>query len=998
MSYDLTDLRQSTLDKILYFADSGKLTIPLWYDCCIALQNMDSYDPYIYEKARMKLYNKGDEFINSEIEDPSHVKLLSEALQWLQYFQSIPAPRISSHFDGGRLTENGRLWITCENYSFDIEEQDSVNNYNANYIDKNANWTIWDTPINPSKFEFKLVNCNTPTASPETSKINGAAGNQKVQDIREKLMFPKNRFYVTLNEYDRGKFGDNRPPRDETQWGTAEIQMRVWSDEYQTWSAWSNKVTCLQVPYEYHITGCLHNLTDQKQVCVGISLADNDFNNNLVNEKIPVNEFGMAWGYTNRFYSPAVNRDHVYCKTYPNTITRHFDLPCCPQSQMKKYIIDPSIDGRTKKPKLHKPYFGDKKPWFVASGLAPNGTNGVDNNPSNDGINTLQLTNANEMWCCDITLDVTCNKPATDDEFMWAQKQAIKRISTWYNGNQFRLPTQNDFNTVIKSADGKEFRFKLNTTSVNNAFQLTIGNSFVTVATKDIQNKGVFSVNAFIKSNTSPTNKRIFSNAVVHKLNIATSKNMSYLQMHTKIPGYHYIDISLKTINVTNNQEVNWVLKLASFSSFVLEDIATDLNKYLPNYMKDYFVVEAFDNTTGIKHKRHRFVDLGISRNKFEAFNLDKKINPPEADWKSYNIIGTTRVKIYSSYEPEIFYGSFHPRYLQHKDEGITDSHKITAGSHLACINFPQRNNILDMNYLKEAIRASVYGNSSSYAKVRNFVISKHKIETTLIESNTPSNWYVNYTGVDNDTLNVYKSPYCINMMTYQDKRNFLFLWTLERGYMANFGYRNSTNPVFANMHLSKYSVWSLSNYQHGNQKLEVKGGGIHRDYIGNDSYVAFDLNQNMLSCIYRGIEDYSGWLANGEHTWNIKFQGGQVIDISDNNKVVCKHVTGSNVTEYTFGGELFPRRFHTNLAVGTQSFTWQTQDFSQYIAFSGIDDLVPSYTDTRNNIFTVCDDLRRSDYGLTHCTRAIYRNPDKIDKDIKPYEYQPDFIYPIEL
>lgn len=948
MSFDITDLRQATLDKILYFADSGKLTIPLWYDCCIALQNMDTYDPYIYEKTRMKLYNRGDDFINSNIEDPSHVKLLSEALQWLQYFQSIPAPILSSHFDGGRLTENGRLWVTCENYKFDLKLQDSSKKYNR-LTNKGMDWEIWDTPIDGAKYEFKLVNCKDPTASPETSRISETSNSSLLNDVRKKLAFPLNRFYVTINQY--GEFNlDQRPPNDERHWGKVEVQMRVWSDTYQTWSAWSNKITCTQVPYEYHITGCMHNITEQKQKYIGISLADDDFHNTLLNKKIPVNEFSMGLHYLGPDYTKSRTGDLFIMVPYPNTITRHFNLPCCPQSQMKKYWVS-SFAGN----------ISDPIPVEKVDNISTNPVSLDD---------TKNLTQYQEYINTYFNKQASSCRPL-DDDIMTLLHKLEATASKIPTSTQVRLATEA---IIKKTMSGYDFNNISYDASLLNGVTVTIDDVIFTFRHGDIQRDYNFidATKTYIIHHDSPLPQGAYAvniteqflpvitqevSAVIWGIrqSLPISKVMS--QICTKIPGYHYIDISFKARKAGITHD--YVLKLASFTNFTI-----NLLDYLPD---------------------HEIIEVGATRN-----DIKLSINKVETDHKTYNTENSTFIKIMSGYEPEIYYGSFLSRQL--RDKGNSDRERL-IGSFPCLEGF---NNIdlnqmgtTDLNNIKELSRAFIYGDREVYSMRNQYICSKGSL------SGDAYTHMLNKIGIDHDNVSHYTQ-----MLRYQDKRNLLFLWTIERGYMANFGIKNTTHPSFNNMHLSKYSIWSY-HWDTNNNKVMKWRGGYHNNLLGDESGIVMEVSQKQNTaqiwcCNYRGIEDYSGIFSNGEHVGNTTWSQGMFKDRWAN-KDICKWVNGANYVEYPFGGELLPRKFGGSASTGLQSYSW-TLGQHIWTAIGGVDNM-PGGNRNDCMLFTVDSEGIQNTNGVMPCTRIIWFNYNAPDIDFQYSEGQHiEYTYPIEL
>lgn len=1002
---DIRDLKQATLDKILYFVDSNRLTIQLWYDCCLALQNMDNYDKHIFEKTKAKLYDKGVAFLNSNIEDSHDLKLLSDALKWIENFQKIPAPILYCDFDGGRMTENGRIWVTCKNYDFSKYITYARNYSNGNYI---PFITIGDGSLeNIEAFQFRLEGCHSPTADIESTRIDTNrdvnAGpwrpDQNKNDNKYSMYRNTKNFYVVLDTY----AGSEHRPID-SGFKKCRIQMRFYSEEFQTYSAWSNAIEVDIIPYERHITGCFHNITDEKQCFVGINFPDDNFVS-LTNDKILPNEF------TRMAVQEEPNRNGIVGVNYPNTITRHFDLPCCPQSQMKRYVVSiwngGHIHGEYKTSNenyIEDNYFFDTAnnnrkairvntcTNFNGSGFdqtMPNEVKNITNNlfkevfiyvVGDEGSQNDWNGNLAKRYNLTLIGRKTKGEPLEEEDLIFIIKDCLRNANFNSNSTASVFPQNYKYKGETINFDIASFTHKRVGRSgdwhvicdrADNLDHVHL----VSNVNLDISTETDFTINLDFT-------KLDYWNDIKH-----ANSNIHYVpkQVMTKLPGYHYIDIGIKAGGKDH------VLKLASFAPFKI-NLLTELKKHMNKRISNYFELNPI-------------TEISANRNEVKVYSNGALINANRDEDGNYTwgSISNLEIEVFSGYQNEVYYGSFLNTYVT-----LRNGNGGSFDNTMASIPYVPLSN-LSKNFNDR------FGDIGRFFSINNFgngnrLFTADGFKKWANDWQNPQNW---------QGINYRNSEPC----NYYTKRNFLFLWTTERGYMGNYGYWGITNPMYNWTPMNRQSIWGYHWNHHGNRGAHRGAASSHM--LGNRSGIEYIMPQGTYNlpgnlvkyerrqyeattqifyASYRGVEDYSGIYANGEHITGLKYSNGyaNVYTYGSNGGYYKPLCTWSGSNSYGFvkvpkGGELFAKSFGASSTTGITSTSWE-QGNHIYCATGGVDD--SSLGNFRNDcmVYTLDTNGLGGTNNKAFCTRSIWYNPYAVDSKIEPYVYQPDFIYPIDF
>lgn len=999
---DIIDLKQATLDKILYFVDSNRLTIQLWHDCCLALQNMDTYDKHIFEKTKAKLYDKGVAFLNSNIEDSHDLKLLSDALKWIENFQKIPAPILYCDFDGGRMTENGRIWVTCKNYDFS-----KYMTYASKYVgygDGVPDITILDGSLeNIEAFQFRLDGCHSPTADIESTKIDKNrdvnAGpwrpDQNKKDNKYSMYRNTKNFYVVLDTY----AGSEHRPID-SGFKKCRIQMRFYSEEFQTYSAWSNAIEVDIIPYERHITGCFHNITDEKQCFVGINFPDDNFVS-LTNDKILPNEF------TRMAVQEEPNRNGIVGVNYPNTITRHFDLPCCPQSQMKRYVVSiwngGHIHGEYKTSNenyIDDNYFFDtannnRKAIrvntcvdFNGSGFdqtMPNEVKNITNNlfkevfiyvVGDEGSQNDWNGNLAKRYTLTLIGRKSKGEPLEEEDLIFIIKDCLRNANFDSNSTASVFPQNYKYKGETINFDIASFTHK------------RIGNMGYYYAVCDnIDNLDhvhlVSDVNLDISTETDFTITLDFTKLDYWNDIKNPNSNIHPVekQVMTKLPGYHYIDIGIKAGGKDH------VLKLASFAPFKI-NLISELKKHMNKRMANYFELNPI-------------TEISANRNEVKVYSNGALINANRNGDGNYTwgSISNLEIEVFSGYQNEVYYGSFLNTYTNVRyGNGLTRSDAMASTPYVRLSS--NTTNLIERishttNFFMAGNKALGFFNSENFLK-----------------------WLKNPNNFDNLRYQWQGSSVC----DYYTKRNFLFLWTTERGYMGNYGYRGITNPMYNWTPMNRQSIWGYHWNHHSNRGAHRGAASSHM--LGNRSGIEYIMPQgtynlpgNLVSsqrrqyeastqifyASYRGVEDYSGIYANGEHIHSLRFlrpgYDGVNGHVEANGKYICNW--GGDASGYIKvpkGGEILARSFGASQNTGINSHSWEKMVAQTYPAVGGLYTSSLNATPAEIMCYSIDINSNEGDNYKAFCTRSIWYNPYAVDSKIEPYVYQPDFIYPIDF
>lgn len=999
---DIRDLKQATLDKILYFVDSNRLTIQLWYDCCLALQNMDNYDKHIFEKTKAKLYDKGVAFLNSNIEDSHDLKLLSDALKWIENFQKIPAPILYCDFDGGRMTENGRIWVTCKNYDFSKYITYARNYSNGNYI---PFITIGDGSLeNIEAFQFRLEGCHSPTADIESTRIDTNrdvnAGpwrpDQNKNDNKYSMYRNTKNFYVVLDTY----AGSEHRPID-SGFKKCRIQMRFYSEEFQTYSAWSNAIEVDIIPYERHITGCFHNITDEKQCFVGINFPDDNFVS-LTNDKILPNEF------TRMAVQEEPNRNGIVGVNYPNTITRHFDLPCCPQSQMKRYVVSiwngGHIHGEYKTSNenyIEDNYFFDTAnnnrkairvntcTNFNGSGFdqtMPNEVKNITNNlfkevfiyvVGDEGSQNDWNGNLAKRYNLTLIGRKTKGEPLEEEDLIFIIKDCLRNANFNSNSTASVFPQNYKYKGETINFDIASFTHKrVGIYDQYYAICDTIDNLDYIYLVSNVE---------LIDSDETSFNISLDFTKLDYWNNIKASNSNIHpveKQVMTKLPGYHYIDIGIKAGGKDH------VLKLASFAPFKI-NLLTELKKHMNKRIANYFELNPI-------------TEISANRNEVKVYSNGALINANRDEDGNYTwgSISNLEIEVFSGYQNEVYYGSFLNTYTSVRFGNGRQRDETMAS--IPYVKLSNNQNTL-MSRVGDTTMFFMAGNSAreGFFNIENYL-----------------KWVERPNDVNNLRIKYAQSSVC----DYFTKRNFLFLWTTERGYMGNYGYRGITNHMYNWTPMNRQSIWGYHWNHHGNRGAHRGAASSHM--LGNRSGIEYIMPQGTYNlpgnlvkyerrqyeattqifyASYRGVEDYSGIYCNGEHIHPLRFLRPGFDGVNghvDVGKYICNwNGDSSGYIKVPKGGEIFSKSFGASSTTGIASYSWEKMmQFNSVVSIGGL--FTSSLNSTAGEVMCYTIDLNANegDNYKAFCTRSIWYNPYAVDSKIEPYVYQPDFIYPIDF